>query len=180
SKHKRAAWIDDMYHELIKNEANEEEDLVKTIVTFTLFKSVLGIAYLDEPKVWKAIGYEPFQPRSWNPPSGPDFAHPPETENWKLLQAMRKTPSEVARKPAGKRTYCVIGSGAGGGVAARTLQERDPDARVILLELGPLVTNDQFTNHFMDSMSSVYMNAAATLSEDQQFQFQQGRCVGGS
>ena len=61
SKRKRAAWIDDMFHELIKNEANEEEDLVKTIVTFTLFKSVLGIAYLDEPEVWKAIGYVPFQ-----------------------------------------------------------------------------------------------------------------------
>ena len=133
-----------MFHELIKNEANEEDDLVKTIVTLTLFKSVLGIAYLDEPKVWQAIGYKPFQERSWNPPSGPDFAHPPETEAWKLLQAKRKTPREVARKPAGQRTYCVIGSGAGGGVAARTLQEQDPKARVILLESGPMITNQQF------------------------------------
>ncbi|HEY1525577.1 MAG TPA: GMC family oxidoreductase N-terminal domain-containing protein [Candidatus Angelobacter sp.] len=180
SKSKRAAWIDDMYHELIKNEANEEEDLVKTIVTFTLFKSVLGIAYLDESKVWEAIGYKPFQKRSWNPPSGPDFANPPETESWKLLQAMRKTPREVARKPAGQRTYCVIGSGAGGGVAARTLQEQDPKARVILLESGPLVTNQEFQQTFLEATARLYMNAAATLSLDQQFLFQQGCCVGGS
>jgi hypothetical protein len=41
SKRKRAAWIDQMFHELIKNQASEEDDLVKTIVTLTLFKSVL-------------------------------------------------------------------------------------------------------------------------------------------
>lgn len=180
SKKKRAAWIDEMFHRLIKNEAEEQEDLVKTIVTFTLFKSVLGIAYLDQPKVWQAIGYKPFQERNWTPPSGKDFANPPETEAWKVLQANRKTPREVARKPAGQRTYCVIGSGAGGGVAARTLQEQDPKARVILLESGPIITNNKFTQTFLEATARLYMNAAATLSLDQQFLFQQGCCVGGS
>ncbi len=180
SKRKRAEWIDRMFHRLIETAPEEEEDLVKTIVTLTLFKSVLGIAYLDGPKVWEAIGYKPFQQRSWNPPSGPDLAHPPETETAKLLRANCKTPQQVARKPAGQRTYCVIGSGAGGGVAARTIQEQDPKARVILLEAGKLITNEQFLQTFLDSSARLYMNAAATLSQDQQFLFQQGCCVGGS
>jgi choline dehydrogenase-like flavoprotein len=180
SRKKRAKWIDKMYRRLIDTAPEQEEDLVKTIVTLTLFKSVLGIAYLEEEQVWRGLGYQPFHERGFNPPSGPNLKDPPRTESAKVLHENRKTPAQVAHKPAGQRTYCVIGSGAGGGVAARTLQERDPKARVILLELGPLITNDQFTTRFLNSMSSVYMNAAATLSQDQQFQFQQGRCVGGS
>jgi choline dehydrogenase-like flavoprotein len=93
---------------------------------------------------------------------------------------MRKTPREVARKPAGQRTYCVIGSGAGGGVAARTLQEQDPKARVILLESGPITPNPEFPQTFLEATARLYMNAAATVSLDQQFLFQQGCCVGGS
>ncbi len=181
SRKKRAKWIDKMYRRLIETAPEQEEDLVKTIVTLTLLKSVLGIAYLEEEKVWQGLGYKPFHEREGiTPPSGPNLAHPPRTPSAIILHENVKTPAQVAHKPPGKRTYCVIGSGAGGGVAARTLQERDPDARVILLELGSLVTNDQFTTHFMDSMATVFMNAAATLSQDMQFQFQQGRCVGGS
>ncbi len=180
SKTKRAKWVDTMFRRLIECAPQQEEDIVKTIVTLTLFKSVLGIAYLEQPKVWEAIGYKPFQQRSWNPPSGPDLAQPPETESAKLLHAMRKTPREVARKPAGQQTYCVIGSGAGGAVAARTLQERFPRARVVLLEVGPLITNEKFHQTFLDATAQLYMNAAATLSQDQQFLFQQGCCVGGS
>jgi choline dehydrogenase-like flavoprotein len=179
-KRKRARWIDTMFRNLIECAPDQEEDIVKTIVTLTLFKSVLGIAYLEQPEVWRALGYRPFQERSWNPPSGPDLAHPPETEPAKLLHAMRKTPREVARKPPGRQTYCVIGSGAGGAVAARTLQDRFPGARVVLLELGPLITNEQFHQTFLDASAQLYMNAAATLSQDQQFLFQQGCCVGGS
>lgn len=180
SKSKRAAWVDKMFRRLIECAPQEEEDIVKTIVTLTLFKSVIGIAYLDGPKVWQAIGYVPFQRRSYDPPSGPDLADPPETESAKLLHALRKTPREVARKTPGQTTYCVIGSGAGGGVAARTLQERFPNARIILLETGPLLTNQQFHQTFLDATAQLYMNAAATLAQDQQFMFQQGCCVGGS
>jgi choline dehydrogenase-like flavoprotein len=180
SKSKRAAWVDKMFRRLIECAPQEEEDIVKTIVTLTLFKSVLGIAYLDQPKIWQAIGYKPFQQRDYNPPSGPNLANPPETETAKLLHAMRKTPREVARKPAGQPTYCVIGSGAGGGVAARALQERFPNARVILLETGPLLTNQVFHQTFLEASAQLYMNAAATLSQDMQFMFQQGCCVGGS
>src|SRR5262249_35674264 len=126
TKPKRARWVDTMFRNLIECAPDQEEDIVKTIVTLTLFKSVLGIAYLEQPEVWRALGHHPYQQRSCTPPSGPDLANPPETEAAKVLHAMRKTPREVARKPTGRQTYCVIGSGAGGAVAARTLQERFP------------------------------------------------------
>src|SRR5262249_11259006 len=83
----------------------------------------------------------------------------------------------AARKP---RTYCVLGSGAGGAMSAFTIKQLDPDARVLLLETGSLVTNDQFSLHTLDATSRLYMNGAVTLSQDQQFTFRQGRAVGGS
>jgi choline dehydrogenase-like flavoprotein len=180
SREKRAAWIEEMYQRLIRDAPEQEDDTVKTITTLGLFKFTLVSAYLDNPKLWPALDYVPFQNREWNPPSGPNLENPPQTESSKLLHERRQTPAQVAVKPVGRLTYCVIGSGAGGAVAARTIQEENPNARVILLEVGPLVTNDLFRTSALDSLSKLYMNAAITLSKDQQFMFQQGRCVGGS
>lgn len=180
NKEKRAAWVEEMYRRLMRDAPEQEDDTVKTIVTLNLFKFTLVSAYLDDPRLWRAIDYVPFPKGDWNPPSGPNLGQPPQTASSKLLHERRQTPAQVAVKPAGQLTYCVIGSGAGGAVAARTIQEENPNARVILLEEGRLVTNDQFKPSVLDSLSNLYMNAAITLSKDQQFMFQQGRCVGGS
>lgn len=180
SKEKRAAWIEDMYTRLVRDAPEQEDDTVKTIVTLNLFKFTLVSAYLDDPKIWPAIDYVPFPSGSFNPPSGPDLCNPPRTAASALLHEQRKTPQQVAVRPNGAPTYCVIGSGAGGAIAARTIQEENPNARVILIEEGPLVTNDEFRPSTLGSLSRLYMNAAITLSKDQQFMFQQGRCVGGS
>src|SRR5262249_46106833 len=56
TKKKGAAGIDQLSHKLIKNQASEEDDLVKPFVPLTLFKWVRGIVYLDEPKVCQATG----------------------------------------------------------------------------------------------------------------------------
>ena len=180
SREKRAAWIEQMYKMLIRDAPEQEDDTVKIISTLDVFKFTLVSAYLDDERMWRALSYEPFQKRPWDPPSGPNLANPPRTDLAKLLHERRQSPQQVATKPSGVLTYCVIGSGAGGAVAARTIQEENPNARVILLEVGPLVTNDQFKNSGLDTFSKLYMNAGITLSKDQQFMFQQGRCVGGS
>jgi choline dehydrogenase-like flavoprotein len=180
SRETRAAWIEQMYQKLIRDAPEQEDDTVKTITTLNVFKFTLVSAYLDDPRLWKAIDYVPFPTGDWNPPSGRDLCNPPRTESSALLHEQRKSPQQVAVKPSGPLTYCVIGSGAGGAVAARTIQEENPKARVILLEVGPLVTNDQFKPSVLDSLSNLYMNAGITLSKDQAFMFQQGRCVGGS
>ena len=180
SKEKRAAWIEEMYQRLIRDAPEQEDDTVKTITTLNIFKFTLVSAYLDDARLWRAIDYVPFPKGEWNPPSGPNLETPPRTKSSQLLHEQRQTPPQVAVKPPKRLTYCVIGSGAGGAIAARTIQEENPDARVILIEEGPLVTNDQFKASVLDSLAKLYMNAAITLSKDQQFMFQQGRCVGGS
>ncbi len=180
SREKRAAWIEQMYQMLIRDAPEQEDDTVKTIATLDVFKFTLVSAYLDDDRLWRAMEYVPVVQRAWNPPSGPELSNPPRTESSKLLHERRKSPQEVAVRPSGSLTYCVIGSGAGGAVAARTIQEENPKARVILLEVGPLVTNDEFKTSALESLSQLYMNAGITLSKDQQFMFQQGRCVGGS
>jgi choline dehydrogenase-like flavoprotein len=176
----RTKMVEDMLACLNQLAPEEEHYLVKTIVTTTLFKWALAMAYLDLPEIWDAMGYKPYIQRSWEPPSGPELAKPPRTESGRLLHASRKTISEVAKKPADRTTYVVVGSGAGGAVAARTLQERDPRARIIVLDGGPLYVNDQFSDKAIPTISSVFMNGGVTLSKDQQFIFQQGRTVGGS
>jgi len=180
SRQRRSAWVERMYQGLIQQAPEQEDEMVKTIVTLSLFKATLGVAYLDQEQLWRALEYKPFQQRSWNPPSGPDLDQPPRTAPAKLLHELRQSPRQVTVKPPDQLTYCVIGSGAGGAVAAHTIKERNPKARVLLLETGPLVTNDQFEQTVLPSMSRLYMNGALTLAQDQQFLFQQGRCVGGS
>jgi choline dehydrogenase-like flavoprotein len=180
SKTKRAAWIERMYRKLIAEAPEQEEYAIKTIVTLTLFKFTLGIAYLDQEQLWRALDYQPFQKRAWDPPTGKNLVDPAPTPSSEILHERRQTPRQVAVKPSGPLTYCVIGSGAGGAVAARTIQEQDPKARIILLEVGPLTTHDEFKTSVMDTLPKLYMNAAVTLSQDEQFLFQQGRCVGGS
>jgi choline dehydrogenase-like flavoprotein len=176
----RTRWVDTMFKRLIDEAPVQADDRIKTIVTLTMLKTTLGMAYLDDERVWRALEYRPFTTRAFDPPSGPDLEHPPRTEGATLLHTMQKSPRQVAARPSNSFTYCVIGSGAGGAVAARTLQERDPRARIVMLESGPLVTNDQFVPHVLDSTARLFMNATATLSEDLQFEFLQGHCVGGS
>lgn len=179
-KPRRAEWIDTMYRRLIKEAPEHDNDKIKVIVTLSMFRQILAMAYLDQEKLWPAIDYQPFTERAWSPPSGANLAQPPRTAGAELLHANRKTARDVAIKPPGRLTYCVIGSGAGGAVAAKTILDKDPKARVVLLEAGALITHDQFRPTSLGSLSKLYMNGGLTLSRDQQFMFAQGRCVGGS
>jgi len=176
----RTEMIATMLERLNAMAPQEESFLIKTIVTTTIFKWAMAMAYFDEQEIWTALDYKPFIERTFNPPTGPNLASPPRSESGELLMRNRKTAKEVASRPSNHLTYLVIGSGAGGAVAARTIQERNPDARIIMLDSGPLVTNDKFSDKAIPTVSSIYMNAAVTLSADQQFIFQQGRCIGGS
>ncbi|MBU8897132.1 GMC family oxidoreductase [Corallococcus sp. M34] len=180
SRKQRVEFVDAMFRRLVHEAPEQEDDMVKTIVTLTILKGVIGAAYLDSDAIWQALGYKPYQQHDFAPPSGPDLANPPLTAAGELLIRSRRTPQEVAKKPAGKRTYCIVGSGAGGSVAALSIQEHDPDARIILLEGGPLTTGNEFSTRLLDAVAVNYMNAAITLSEDQMFTFRQGRGVGGS
>jgi choline dehydrogenase-like flavoprotein len=179
SKEKRVEKVRQMMERLRDQAAEAEDDLVKNIVLLNAVRGLLQSAYLELPTTWQGLGYDPFPAREWTPPSGPDIRNPPRTPNSTYLVENARRLRDVARRN-GRPKYCVIGSGAGGATAAYTIQKHDPNARILLLESGPLVPNDQLPMHVMDSLAKIYMNGGTTLSKNQKFTFRQGRCVGGS
>lgn len=73
---------------------------------------------------------------------------------------------------------CVIGSGAGGAVAARTLAEAG--MKVVLLEEGPWVRTRDFVRDEGESRLRLYRNEGFRESADGRLVVLEGRCVGGS
>lgn len=72
----------------------------------------------------------------------------------------------------------VIGSGAGGAMAAEILARSG--LKVIVVEEGPLKTAEDFTLHEKQAYADLYQEVAARQTLDKSIQILQGRCVGGS
>ncbi|HEV8687702.1 MAG TPA: FAD-dependent oxidoreductase [Gaiellaceae bacterium] len=69
---------------------------------------------------------------------------------------------------------CVVGSGAGGGTAAAVLAAAG--LHVVVLEAGEPLT---FTGEEHDALERLYLEAAASATEDQSLDFLAGWCIGG-
>jgi choline dehydrogenase-like flavoprotein len=175
----RAERIATMMRRLDRQAAEQDDDLIKGIIVLGSLKGLLVGSYCELDATADAIGYEPFHHRAWDPPSGHDLARPGRTAASSALVRDQKRLRDLKGLPKAARTYCVIGSGAGGATVAHRIQELDPDARVIVLEAGPLVPNDQLPFHLLDSIAKLYMNGGTTLSANQKYTFRQARCVGG-
>ena len=178
----RSRRVDQLFLRLASQAAEQQDDFIKSIVILSTIKQLLSAHYLELDTTWEALGYSPYPkpPRSWNPPSGPVIVNPPRTAIGEYLHQQAKHPRDVRHKAPNVTNYCVIGSGAGGAVAAHRIKQLDKDARVVILESGPLVTNEKFPTQMLRSVAQLYMNAGSTLSKDQMYQFRQGHCVGGS
>jgi choline dehydrogenase-like flavoprotein len=72
----------------------------------------------------------------------------------------------------------IVGSGAGGGVAAEVLS--GAGLKLVLLEEGPLKTSSDFTLRERDAFAELYREGFATFTKDRAIAVLQGRCVGGS
>jgi hypothetical protein len=72
---------------------------------------------------------------------------------------------------------CVVGSGAGGGVAAATLAERGK--RVIVLEAGPSDQAGDFQQRELEGTQRLYLDSGLTSSRDAGVSILAGACVGG-
>lgn len=72
----------------------------------------------------------------------------------------------------------IIGSGAGGGVAAELLTQEG--LQVILVEEGPLKSTADFHMRESDAYPQLYQESAARKTADKAINILQGRCVGGS
>jgi choline dehydrogenase-like flavoprotein len=71
----------------------------------------------------------------------------------------------------------IVGTGAGGGIAAETLSEAG--LRVILVEEGPLRTARDFHMDEAEAYPDLYQDSAARKTKDKAINILQGRCVGG-
>lgn len=72
----------------------------------------------------------------------------------------------------------VVGSGAGGAVAAYELA--NAGLSVLVLEAGPYVPSSEFTEDFAQAMDHLYQDKGAQANKDGDLLVLQGRCVGGS
>jgi len=72
----------------------------------------------------------------------------------------------------------IVGSGAGGGIAAELLTKAG--LKVVVVEEGPLKTSTDFKMREADAYPQLYQESAARKTRDKAINILQGRCVGGS
>jgi choline dehydrogenase-like flavoprotein len=113
-------------------------------------------AYGDNP-LWPHIGYTP----SRQPEPG----------------SSRLDITTFASETRLDADVCVIGSGAGGGVAAAMLASRG--LRVIVLEAGPPDQAGDFTQRELDGTQRLYLDSGLASTRDASIPILAGACVGG-
>lgn len=72
----------------------------------------------------------------------------------------------------------VVGSGAGGAVAAYNIAAQG--YRVLIVEAGPFYPSPDITHHELDMIAQLYKHGAVQTTTNRDFVVFQGRCVGGS
>lgn len=92
---------------------------------------------------------------------------------WRCLDAAR-----LERDLEDEADVVVIGSGAGGGIAAEVLAKTG--LKVVIVEEGPLRSSDDFRMREAEAYPQLYQESAARKTADKAINILQGRCVGGS
>lgn len=92
---------------------------------------------------------------------------------WKVLDASTLTADRTL-----EADVVIVGTGAGGGVAAEILGKAG--LRVLMVEEGPLKTSRDFKMREADAYPQLYQESAARKTKDKAINILQGRCVGGS
>jgi choline dehydrogenase-like flavoprotein len=124
------------------------------------------IGYYGDERSHSTTGYVRFTERpGW----------PGEPAPHKRLRTM--APTEAVGKKL-EADVVVIGSGAGGSMAAHELAARGLE--VLIVERGPHVDRSEFTEDEPEMYARLYSDGALQLSRDFSVQVLQGMCVGGS
>lgn len=152
-------------------------------------KSMLGGAYAETGTFWDSLT-PPYRPRPDRfpvvdgkpvvPPTGPDLL-PGRSAVGAELHRRKTTLAAVSEPSPGRKTIVIVGAGAAGIAAAHAIAGRPDSAgvRLVLLEQGKLVVNDEFPTNTLDGFTQLYINAGVTPTQSQRIGFIQGRCVGG-
>jgi choline dehydrogenase-like flavoprotein len=91
---------------------------------------------------------------------------------WNVIDGSRASEDVVV-----EGDVCIVGSGAGGGVAAEALARAG--LRVVIVEEGPLKTARDFRMLESEAYPELYQECAARKTSDKAINILQGRCVGG-
>ncbi len=137
---------------------------VQSAIRFAMQLTYMG--YYGDPRSYPATGYVPFSER-------PEYPGPPGPEPY-----LRTLPSPARGARRMRAAVVVIGTGAGGSIAARALAEQGRD--VLMLERGAHVRPPDFVEDEATQYARLYSDGALQLSRDFSFQVLQGMCVGGS
>lgn len=114
----------------------------------------------ERSPVWDAIGYP-------GPLGSPTYP-PPRTIS----------PVEVRSDTELECDVCVVGSGAGGGVAAAVLARAGLD--VVVLEAGDYFSERDFDGDELSGFSRLYLNGGGMASHDQSIGLLAASCLGGT
>jgi choline dehydrogenase-like flavoprotein len=92
---------------------------------------------------------------------------------WRVIDASALTADTTL-----EADVAIVGSGAGGGIAAEILAKAG--LKVVVVEEGPLKTSTDFRMREADAYPQLYQESAARKTRDKAINILQGRCVGGS
>lgn len=92
---------------------------------------------------------------------------------WQVIDASALTADRTL-----EADVAIVGSGAGGGIAAEILTKAG--LKVVIVEEGPLKTSADFRMREADAYPQLYQESAARKTKDKAINVLQGRSVGGS
>ncbi|WP_033073613.1 FAD-dependent oxidoreductase [Sphingopyxis sp. MWB1] len=97
-----------------------------------------------------------------------------------LVEGREIDPAHILDAASLKSEYdvIVIGSGAGGAIAAHNVAAQG--YKVLIVEAGPFYPSQAITHHELDMIAQLYKHGALQTSTNRDFVVFQGRCVGGS
>jgi choline dehydrogenase-like flavoprotein len=77
--------------------------------------------------------------------------------------------------------YCIIGSGAGGAVMAYRLAQKEPNAKIVVIERGPRYSPLQdFNDNEMEMVRKLYKEGGLQQTKRFDLMILQGECLGGT
>ncbi|MFN2400284.1 MAG: GMC family oxidoreductase N-terminal domain-containing protein [Gemmatimonadaceae bacterium] len=159
---------------------------------FQAFRRLVLSTFYAQPAAWRRIGYlgpfysrKPVLPWEGALPGTTDDAEPvargaSRSDAWKAQKPAAGGITQGRDMPRQTNLWadvCVIGSGAGGAVAAARLAEAG--YKVVLLEEGGYWTASDFTEDEAQMVPRLYADAAGRATDDLSVVMLQGRCVGG-
>ncbi len=144
-------------------------DIIEGMMRFNMQLTFIG--YYSNPAVQQAIGYTRFSKRPEGKGAKPIRRYP--SLNVITPQLLRQ--NGIDRLSA---DVVIIGSGAAGGTLAEQLAAQGRE--VLIIEKGPYVPQDNFSEDEVDMISRLYSDGALQISQSLRFTVLQGSCVGGT